>query len=48
MLARVHVAEEFIFDTGAWQSGVTDRMARKLGLVVSDVARSLTDIAGTA
>jgi hypothetical protein len=39
-------AEEFIFDTGAWQSGVTDRMARKLGLVVSDVARSLTDIAG--
>ena len=38
--------EEFIFDTGAWQSAVTDRMARKLGLVVSDVARSLTDVAG--
>ena len=38
--------EEFIFDTGAWQSGVTETMARKLGLAVSDVARSLTDIAG--
>lgn len=39
-------AEEFIFDTGAWQSAVTDRMASKLGLDVSDVGRSLTDIAG--
>jgi hypothetical protein len=39
--------DEFIFDTGAFQSAVTEREARKLGMTVQDDRRTLTDISGT-
>src|SRR5262245_535090 len=38
--------DEFIFDTGAWQSALTEREAKKLGLPVIDSGRILTDLAG--
>jgi predicted aspartyl protease len=39
--------DDFIFDTGAWQSAMTETEARKLGLTIRDDGRVLTDIAGT-
>jgi predicted aspartyl protease len=39
--------DDFIFDTGAFQSAVTEREARKLGMTVQDDRRTLTDISGT-
>ena len=39
--------DDFIFDTGAFQSAVTEREARKLGLTIQDDPRTLTDISGT-
>ena len=39
--------DDFIFDTGAWQSAMTEAEARKLGLAIRDDGRTLTDIAGT-
>src|SRR5262249_50351158 len=38
--------DEFIFDTGAWQSVLTEREAKKLGIEVIDSGRMLTDVAG--
>ena len=32
--------DEFIFDTGAFQSGVTEREARKLGMTIQDDRRT--------
>jgi predicted aspartyl protease len=40
--------DDFIFDTGAFQSAVTEREARKLGLTIQDDPRTLIDISGTA
>ena len=40
-------ADDFIFDTGALQSAVTERMARKLGMTIQDDPRTLIDISGT-
>jgi predicted aspartyl protease len=39
--------DDFIFDTGAFQSAVTEREARKLGLTIRDDPRTLIDISGT-
>jgi predicted aspartyl protease len=39
--------DDFLFDTGAFQSAVTEREARKLGMTVQDDRRTLTDITGT-
>jgi hypothetical protein len=39
--------DDFIFDTGAFQSAVTEREARKLGMTVQNDPRTLTDISGT-
>ncbi|HYN06254.1 MAG TPA: retropepsin-like aspartic protease [Vicinamibacterales bacterium] len=39
--------DDFIFDTGALQSTVTEREARKLGLTIQDDPRTLIDISGT-
>lgn len=39
--------DNFILDTGAWQSAVTEREAKKLGLVVRDALATLTDASGT-
>ena len=39
--------DDFIFDTGAWQSAVTEAEARKLGLAIRDDGRVLTDVSGT-
>jgi predicted aspartyl protease len=39
--------DEFIFDTGAWQSALTERKAKRLGLAVRDDGRTLTDVSGT-
>jgi predicted aspartyl protease len=39
--------DEFLFDTGAFQSAMTEREARKLGLTIQNDARTLIDIAGT-
>jgi predicted aspartyl protease len=39
--------DDFIFDTGAFQSAVTEREARKLGLTVQGDERALIDISGT-
>jgi predicted aspartyl protease len=39
--------DDFIFDTGAFQSVVTEREARKLGMTVQDDRRTMSDIAGT-
>ncbi len=39
--------DDFILDTGAWQSAVTKPQANKLGVVVRDSADRLTDASGT-
>lgn len=39
--------DDFIFDTGAWQSALTERKAKRLGLAVRDDGRTLTDVSGT-
>ena len=39
--------DEFIFDTGAWQSALTEREAKKLGMTIRDDGRTLTDLSGT-
>jgi predicted aspartyl protease len=39
--------DDFIFDTGAFQSGVTEREARKLGMTIQDDRRTTRDVAGT-
>ena len=39
--------DDFLFDTGAFQSAVTEREARKLGMTIQDDRRMLTDISGT-
>jgi predicted aspartyl protease len=39
--------DDFLFDTGAFQSAMTEREARKLGMTVQDDRRTLTDVAGT-
>ena len=39
--------DDFIFDTGAFQSAVTEREARKLRLTIRDDRRTLTDVSGT-
>lgn len=39
--------DEFLFDTGAFQSAVTEREARKLGMTIQDDRRTLTDLSGT-
>ena len=39
--------DDFIFDTGAFQSAVTEREARKLGMTIQDDRRTLTDVSGT-
>jgi len=40
-------SDEFLFDTGAFQSVVTEREATKLGMTVQDDRRTLIDISGT-
>jgi predicted aspartyl protease len=39
--------DEFLFDTGAFQSTVTEGEARKLGMTIRDDRRTLTDVSGT-
>jgi predicted aspartyl protease len=39
--------DDFIFDTGAFQSAMTELEARKLGLTVQNDARTAVDISGT-
>jgi predicted aspartyl protease len=39
-------AGEYLFDTGAWQSAMTEQEAKRLGLVVRDGKRVTTDAAG--
>jgi hypothetical protein len=39
--------DDFIFDTGAFQSAVTEREAKKLGMTIQDDPRTLVDISGT-
>jgi predicted aspartyl protease len=39
--------DDFIFDTGAFQSAVTEREAIKLGMTVQDDRRTLVDVSGT-
>ena len=39
--------DDFIFDTGAFQSAVTEGEARKLGMTIQDDRRTLTDVSGT-
>jgi predicted aspartyl protease len=39
--------DSFIYDTGAFQSAVTERAAKKLGLAIQDDRRTLTDLSGT-
>jgi predicted aspartyl protease len=39
--------DEFFFDTGAFQSAVTEREATKLGMTIQDDRRTLTDVSGT-
>jgi predicted aspartyl protease len=40
-------AGDFILDTGAWQSAITEQLAKKLGLAVRDAQARLTDASGT-
>jgi predicted aspartyl protease len=39
--------DDFIFDTGALQSAVTEREARKLGMKIQNDPRTLVDLSGT-
>jgi predicted aspartyl protease len=39
--------DDFIFDTGALQSAVTEREARKLGMNIQNDPRTLIDLSGT-
>jgi predicted aspartyl protease len=39
--------DDFILDTGAWQSAVTEPLAKKLGLTLLNVQASVTDASGT-
>jgi predicted aspartyl protease len=39
--------DDFIFDTGAFQSAVTESEAKKLGMAVQDDPRTLIDVSGT-
>jgi predicted aspartyl protease len=39
--------DAFLFDTGAFQSAVTESEARKLGMTIQDDWRTLTDVSGT-
>jgi predicted aspartyl protease len=38
---------DFLFDTGAFQSAVTEREARRLGMTIQNDPRTLVDVAGT-
>ena len=46
-ISRDGKTDDFIFDTGAFQSAVTEREARKLGMTIQDDRRTLIDISGT-
>src|SRR6187397_374712 len=37
------IEDDFILDTGAWQSAMTEKEARKLGLTIRDQAATLVD-----
>jgi predicted aspartyl protease len=39
--------DDFLLDTGAFQSAITEREARKLGMTVQNDARTLVDVSGT-
>ena len=39
--------DEFLFDTGAFQSAMTEREARRLGLTIQNDPRTLVDVGGT-
>jgi predicted aspartyl protease len=39
--------DTFLFDTGAFQSAVTEREAKKLGMTVQNDPRTLVDVSGT-
>ena len=41
------IADDFILDTGAWQSGLTEKEARKLGLTIREETATLLDASGT-
>ena len=41
------IGDNFIVDTGAWQSALTEKEARRLGLTVRDEAATLVDASGT-
>jgi predicted aspartyl protease len=41
------IQDDFILDTGAWQSALTESEARKLGVVVREEAATLIDSSGT-
>jgi len=41
------IADDFIVDTGAWQSALTDKEARKLGLTIREESATLLDASGT-
>jgi predicted aspartyl protease len=40
-------AADFLFDTGAFQSAVTEREARRLGMTIRNDPRTLVDVSGT-
>jgi clan AA aspartic protease (TIGR02281 family) len=40
-------SDDFLFDTGAWQSVLTEKEAKKLGLTVREGTKTLTDASGT-
>ena len=42
------VTDDFILDTGAWQSAMTEKEARKLGLTIRDEVATLVDASGTS
>ena len=41
------IPDDFILDTGAWQSALTESQARKLGVAVREEAATLIDSSGT-
>jgi hypothetical protein len=41
------IEDNFILDTGAWQSALTEKEAKKLGLTIRDEAATLVDASGT-
>jgi predicted aspartyl protease len=38
---------EYLFDTGAWQSAMTEQEAKRLGLTIREGSRTITDASGT-